>query len=69
MTTLTTTLALAPLVFGGGEGATLRRPMALTIMGGLTASTVGSLLVLPCLYLFLDRFRRKKRDVAGNTPD
>lgn len=58
MTTLTTALALTPLVIGGGEGAELRAPMALTIIGGITASTLGSLLVLPCLYLLLDRLRR-----------
>ena len=61
MTTLTTALALAPLAIGGGDGAELRRPMALTIIGGLSASTIGSLIVLPCLYLFLDRFRRRVR--------
>ncbi|MDE0421370.1 MAG: efflux RND transporter permease subunit [Gammaproteobacteria bacterium] len=55
MTTLTTALALAPLVFAGGEGAELRAPMAMTIIGGIVASTLGSLLVLPCLYLLLDR--------------
>lgn len=58
MTTLTTTLALFPLLFGGGEGAVLRQPMAMTIIGGLAASTVGSLLVLPCLYLILDDIGR-----------
>ncbi len=57
MTTLTTVLALAPLAFGSGEGAELRGPMAVTIIGGLLASTVGSLLILPCLYLVLDRLR------------
>ena len=55
MTTLTTALALTPLVFGSGEGAELRAPMALTVIGGIVASTIASLLVLPCLYLFLDR--------------
>lgn len=55
MTTLTTALALTPLVFGAGEGAQLRAPMAITIIGGIVASTLGSLLVLPCLYLLLDR--------------
>ena len=62
MTTLTTALALTPLIFGTGEGAALRAPMAITIIGGILASTVGSLLVLPCLCLLLDRisagFRR-----------
>ena len=55
MTTLTTVLALLPLAFGTGEGTELRGPMAVTIIGGILASTVGSLLVLPCLYLVLDR--------------
>ena len=57
MTTLTTVLALLPLVFGTGEGSELRGPMAITIIGGILASTVGSLLVLPCLYLVLDKLR------------
>ena len=57
MTTLTTVLALLPLALGTGEGAELRGPMAVTIIGGILASTVGSLLVLPCLYLVLDRLR------------
>ena len=61
MTTLTTALALTPLVFGGGEGAQLRAPMAMTIIGGIVASTIGSLLVLPCLYLLLDRLSRRIR--------
>jgi HAE1 family hydrophobic/amphiphilic exporter-1 len=57
MTTLTTVLVLLPLVFGTGEGSELRGPMAITIIGGILASTVGSLLVLPCLYLVLDKLR------------
>ena len=63
MTTLTTVLALLPLALGAGEGAELRAPMALTIIGGILASTVGSLLVLPCLYLVLDRLASR-----GETP-
>jgi len=64
MTTLTTALALTPLVFGTGEGAQLRAPMALTIIGGIVASTLGSLLVLPCLYLVLDRLSPRSRRAA-----
>ena len=63
MTTLTTALALLPLVFGTGEGAELRAPMALTVIGGIVASTIGSLLVLPCLYLLLDRLAATLRSV------
>jgi len=57
MTTATTVLALAPLALGTGEAARLRSPMALTIIGGMLASTLGCLLVIPCLYLLLDRLR------------
>jgi HAE1 family hydrophobic/amphiphilic exporter-1 len=57
MTTLTTALVLLPLIFGTDEGAALRAPMALTIIGGIITSTIGSLLVLPSLFLVLDRIR------------
>jgi HAE1 family hydrophobic/amphiphilic exporter-1 len=59
MTTATTVFALLPLAVGTGEAARLRSPLALTIIGGISASTVGSLLVIPCIYLVLDRLRRK----------
>jgi HAE1 family hydrophobic/amphiphilic exporter-1 len=58
MTTLTTAFALFPLALGVGEAAQLRSPMALTIIGGIVASTVGSLLVLPCIYLLLERLQK-----------
>ena len=57
MTTMTTVLVMLPLIFGTGEGAALRAPMAMTIIGGIIASTIGSILVMPCLYLVLDRLR------------
>jgi HAE1 family hydrophobic/amphiphilic exporter-1 len=59
MTTATTVFALLPLAIGGGEAAQLRSPLALTIIGGIIASTAGSLLVIPCVYLVLDRLRPK----------
>ena len=61
MTTLTTVLVLLPLAFGAGEGAELRTPMAITIIGGIIASTLGSLFVLPSLYLLLDRLHPGRR--------
>ena len=57
MTTATTVLALLPLAVGVGEAAQLRAPLALTIIGGITASTLASLFVIPCLYLILDHLR------------
>ena len=65
MTTLTTVLALLPLAIGAGEGSELRGPMAVTIVGGLLASTVGSVFVLPPLYLFIDRLRPSGRRGAS----
>jgi HAE1 family hydrophobic/amphiphilic exporter-1 len=66
MTTLTTALALAPLAFGAGEAAALRSPMALTIIGGILASTVASLLVTPSVFALVDRLRPRPRgETAG----
>lgn len=59
MTSATTILALLPLALGSGEAAQLRSPMALTVVGGLIASTICSLTVIPCLYLILDRIHHR----------
>jgi len=61
MTTATTVLALLPLAIGAGEAARLRSPLAWTIIGGIVASTLGSLCVIPCLYLLFDRMRPTRR--------
>lgn len=55
MTSITTILALLPLTFGFGEGASLRAPMALAVIGGLVTSTVLTLFVIPCVYFVLER--------------
>ena len=57
MTTLTTILALIPLTLGFGESASLRSPMALAVIGGLITSTLLTLIVIPCVYDILDRFK------------
>jgi len=55
MTTATTVLALLPLALGFGEGAEIRAPMAVAVIGGLLSSTVLTLLVIPTIYsLFED---------------
>jgi HAE1 family hydrophobic/amphiphilic exporter-1 len=61
MTTATTVLALSPLAFGSGEAARLRSPLALTIIGGILASTIGCLVVIPCVYSLLERLRPASR--------
>ncbi|MEE4296422.1 MAG: efflux RND transporter permease subunit [Wenzhouxiangella sp.] len=55
MTTLTTTLGLAPMALGLGEGAEIRTPMAVTVIGGLSVSTLLTLFVVPVVYTLLDR--------------
>ncbi|MDH5398493.1 MAG: efflux RND transporter permease subunit [Cyclobacteriaceae bacterium] len=57
MTSLTTILALLPLTFGLGESASLRRPMALAVIGGLLTSTLLTLVVIPCVYYLLDQVK------------
>ncbi len=62
MTTLTTTLGLVPLSLGVGEGVEMRAPMAITVIGGLSVSTLLTLVVVPVMYDLLDRRRIKAPD-------
>jgi HAE1 family hydrophobic/amphiphilic exporter-1 len=55
MTTLCTLIGFAPLAIGVGEGAEVRAPMALTVIGGLAVSTLLTLVVIPVVYDLLDR--------------
>ncbi len=55
MTTSTTVLGLLPMAMGFGEGAEVRAPMAITVIGGLVVSTLLTLVVIPVVYSLLDR--------------
>jgi multidrug efflux pump len=59
MTTLAAILGALPLAVGFGEGAELRRPLGIAIIGGLVASQVITLLTTPVGYLLLDKLRRR----------
>ena len=50
MTTLTTILAMLPMALGWGEGGELQAPLARVVIGGLTSSTLITLLAIPLLY-------------------
>ena len=50
MTTLTTILALVPLALGMGEGAQAQAPLARAVIGGLTGSTLITLVLIPAVY-------------------
>ncbi len=55
MTSLTTILGLMPMALGLGEGAELRAPLAITVIGGLALATALTLIVIPVVYSLLDR--------------
>jgi len=68
MTAAATILALSPMALGLGEGSFLSGPLAIVVIGGLVSSTLLTLILVPVVYLSLDRLRRRPAVIpAANT--
>ncbi|MEF9923849.1 MAG: efflux RND transporter permease subunit [Muribaculaceae bacterium] len=70
MTTLTTILGMVPMAIGGGEGSEIWKPMGVAVIGGLTFSTILTLLLVPVLYCVfayvgVRRNRKKNRQMLS----
>jgi HAE1 family hydrophobic/amphiphilic exporter-1 len=65
MTTLTTVLGLLPLAIGIGVGANLQAALARVVIGGLIASTLITLVLIPVLYLAVHRGLERARGLVG----
>jgi HAE1 family hydrophobic/amphiphilic exporter-1 len=65
MTSATTILGLLPMAIGLGEGAELRAPLAITVIGGLSVATLLTLVIIPVVYSLMDR----KPDVVADALD
>jgi multidrug efflux pump subunit AcrB len=70
MTTMAALLGALPLALGTGNGAELRRPLGITIIGGLLISQLLTLYTTPVIYIWFDRLasRFSRRGVAGMRP-
>jgi CzcA family heavy metal efflux pump len=66
MTTLCTLLGLLPLALGFGSGSELQKPLAIAVIGGLSLSTIFTLVFMPVVLRLLER--RNKRAVARSKP-
>ncbi|HET9471506.1 MAG TPA: multidrug efflux RND transporter permease subunit [Usitatibacter sp.] len=62
MTTMAAMLGALPLALGFGDGAELRRPLGISIVGGLLVSQLLTLYTTPVIYVYLDRFRLWSRN-------
>jgi len=65
MTTVTTALGLLPLIVATGVGSEVQRPLAIVVVGGLSSSTLLTLIVLPTLYWHLNRKTEVNADHLG----
>jgi len=61
MTALTTTLGMVPLALASGSGSEVNKPLAIAVVGGMTVSTLLTLVFVPVLYSVFNTFILKRR--------
>jgi len=64
MTTMTALLAGLPLALGSGTGSELRRPLGVSMVGGLILSQMLTFYTTPVIYIYLDRFAKKNKEAG-----
>ena len=67
MTTLTTILGMVPMAVGSGEGSEMWRPLGVSVIGGLTVSTILTLILVPVVYcVFAGTGIKRQRRIMKN---
>ncbi|HUD83110.1 MAG TPA: efflux RND transporter permease subunit, partial [Candidatus Saccharimonadales bacterium] len=67
MTTMTALLGGLPLALGSGTGSELRRPLGISMVGGLILSQILTLYTTPVIYIYMDRFAKKNKETRPAT--
>ena len=68
MTSAAMVLGMLPTAIGSAEGSEFRAPMAIAVIGGVVTSTLLTLLVVPVIYTWMDRFTLKSKSAASYDP-
>lgn len=69
MTALTTSLSMTPMAMELGSGSEIWAPMARSVIGGLTASTIFTLILIPVLYFTIERLKLRRAIRKGKIED
>jgi HAE1 family hydrophobic/amphiphilic exporter-1 len=65
LTALTTVLGVLPMAISGGQGAEMRNPLGITLLGGLTTTTFLTLFVIPVMYSLFEKVKFRKSPAKG----